>query len=154
MKGQSGLEKWEILKFSLFHIVGCHRQTWRQWRLIFGIRDPLDGTFHWCKGHFPHSKKILWFCFKGVPEVQGCPKNTCLTFFLKHFLCLWCANMHLGEIWCYHFCFGPLTKNVKIGTIDNENFWKKIIFFGQVFSGQPWTSGTPLKQNHNTFFEW
>ena len=33
-------------------------------------------------------------------------------------------------------------------------FLKKTKFFGQVFSGQPLTSGTPLKQNHNTFFEW
>ena len=31
------------------------------------------------------------------------------------------------------------------------NFLEKKYFFGQVFSGQPRTSGTPLKQNHNIF---
>ena len=34
------------------------------------------------------------------------------------------------------------------------NFLKKKKKFWQVFSGQPRTSGTPLKQNHNIFFEW
>ena len=110
MKDQSGLEKWEILKFPLFHIFhifGCHRQTERPKRLIFGIWDPLDGSSQWCEWQFPHSKKILWFCFKGVPEVRGCPENTCpkkIFFFQKILLSM--MPQHISRwIWVVSFSF-------------------------------------------------
>merc|ERR1739836_57714 len=85
MKGQSGLKNQKFRSFHffhIFHIFGFHRQTKRPWRLIFGIRDPLDGTSVWSEGDFPHSKKRLWFCFRGIPEVRGCPENTCPKIFV------------------------------------------------------------------------
>ena len=40
---------WNFHFFHIFHIFGCHGQTERPWRLIFGIRDPLDGSSQWCE---------------------------------------------------------------------------------------------------------
>ena len=100
---------WNFCFFYIFHIFGSHRQTKRPWKLIFGIRDPLDGTFHWCQGQFPHSKKILWFCFYGAPEVQGCPENTCpkkIIFFQK--FSLYIMTKHVSRwILMVSFSFWP-----------------------------------------------
>ena len=101
------MRNFEISTFFTFHIFGCHRQTKRPWRLIFGILDPLDGTSVWSKGNFPHAKKILWFCFRGVPEVRGCPENTCpkkIFFFQKISLSM--MPQHISRwIWVVSFSF-------------------------------------------------
>ena len=44
---------------------------------------------------------------------------------IKNFHCLWCPNMYLGGIWWYHFCFGPMTKNVKNAIFHIWLFWPK-----------------------------
>ena len=46
-------------------------------------------------------------------------------FFFKNFHCLWCPNMYLGGIWWYHFCFGPMTKNMKNAIFHIWTFWPK-----------------------------
>ena len=110
VKGQSGLEKWEILKFPLF---SCFSHFWlsqanRKTKEAH-LRDshPLDGSSQWCEWQFPHSKKILWFCFRGVSEVRGCPENTCpkkIFFFQKISLSM--MPQHISRwIWVVSFSF-------------------------------------------------
>ena len=80
MKGQSGLEKWEILKFPLFsHFLHFWLSRVNQKAVEAHLRD--SGPSRWYLSlvwrTISSFKKILWFCFRGVPEVRGRPENTC-----------------------------------------------------------------------------
>ena len=130
MKGQSGLEKWEILKFQLFsHFSHFWLSQANQKAVKAHLWD--SGPYRWylslMRRTISSFKKKYGFAFKAFLRSKAALKIPVRKkiFFFKNFHCLWCPNLYPDGIWWYHFRFGPMTKNVKNAIFQIWLFWPK-----------------------------